>query len=47
VAQRKDQLTLLDVRSTEAIIGPDGPIGGSRLIPLPKLEARCGASPRI
>jgi hypothetical protein len=36
VAQRKDQLTLLDVRSAEAIIGPDGPIGGSRLIPLPK-----------
>ena len=45
VAHHRDQLTLLDVRSAEEFNRPDGHIGGSRLIPLPELEARCGELP--
>lgn len=46
VAQHQDQITLLDVRSAEEFTGADGHIGGSRLIPLPELEARSGEIPR-
>lgn len=42
VAQHRNQLTLVDVRSAEEYDGPDGHISGSQLIPLPELEARSG-----
>ncbi len=45
VAEHQDQLTILDVRSSEEYAGPDGRIVGSLLIPLPELEARASAIP--
>ena len=45
VAEHLDEITILDVRSAEEFEGPDGRINGSLLIPLPELEARCGAIP--
>jgi rhodanese-related sulfurtransferase len=40
VAVHLGELTLLDVRSAEEFTGPDGHIPGSRLLPLPELEAQ-------
>ena len=40
VAEHRDELTLLDVRSREEFNGPDGRVAGSLLIPLPELEQR-------
>ena len=40
VADHRDQLTILDVRTAEEVHGPDGRIGGSLSIPLPDLEQR-------
>jgi rhodanese-related sulfurtransferase len=45
VAAHRDQLTVLDVRSSEEYAGPDGRVAGSLLIPLPELEARSGELP--
>ncbi len=45
VAEHRDQLTLLDVRSLEEYGGPDGHVPGSQLIPLPELEARLAELP--
>lgn len=45
VAQHRDGLTLLDVRSPEETAGPDGRVPGSVLIPLPELEARAAEIP--
>jgi glyoxylase-like metal-dependent hydrolase (beta-lactamase superfamily II)/rhodanese-related sulfurtransferase len=45
VAAHRDQLTVLDVRSSEEFAGPDGRVQGSLLIPLPELEARSGELP--
>jgi sulfur dioxygenase len=45
VAEHLDQLTILDVRSSEEFEGPDGRVAGSLLIPLPELEARRGELP--
>ena len=45
VAEHRDQLTILDVRSAEEFEGPDGRVAGSLLIPLPELEARAAAIP--
>jgi glyoxylase-like metal-dependent hydrolase (beta-lactamase superfamily II)/rhodanese-related sulfurtransferase len=45
VAERLDQLTILDVRSSEEFEGPDGRVAGSLLIPLPELEARATTIP--
>jgi rhodanese-related sulfurtransferase len=45
VAEHRDQLTILDVRSSEEFEGPDGRVAGSLLIPLPELEARAAAIP--
>jgi len=45
VAAHRDQLTVLDVRSSEEYAGPDGWVAGSLLIPLPELEARSGELP--
>ena len=45
VAAHRDQLIVLDVRSSEEWLGPDGVIGGSFHIPLPELEARSGEIP--
>jgi len=40
VAGHREALTLVDVRSAEEFNGPEGHIAGSRLIPLPELQAR-------
>jgi glyoxylase-like metal-dependent hydrolase (beta-lactamase superfamily II)/rhodanese-related sulfurtransferase len=40
VAAHRDDLTVLDVRSSEEFHGPDGYLAGSLLIPLPELDAR-------
>lgn len=45
VAEHRDAVTILDVRSSEEFEGPDGRVGGSLLIPLPELEARSGEIP--
>ncbi len=45
VADHRDQLTLVDVRSQAEVLGPDGRISGSVAIPLPELEARAGEIP--
>ncbi len=45
VAEHREVLTLLDVRSTEEFHGPDGHVAGSLLLPLPALEARSGEIP--
>ena len=39
------ELTLLDVRSAEEFLGPDGHVAGSLLLPLPELEQRSGEIP--
>jgi len=46
VADHRDQLTILDVRTPEEVNGPDGRIGGSLTIPLPDLEQRLAEIPR-
>ena len=45
VAEHRQELTLLDVRTAEEFHGPDGHVPGSQLIPLPELEARLGEIP--
>ncbi|CAK6701267.1 Hydroxyacylglutathione hydrolase [Synechococcus sp. CBW1107] len=45
VADHRDELTLVDVRSESEVQGPDGRIPGSLLIPLPELERRAGEIP--
>ena len=40
LAEHRDTVTVLDVRSQEELDGPDGRIPDSRHIPLPELEAR-------
>lgn len=45
VAEHRDQLTILDVRSSEEFEGPDGRVAGSLLIPLPELESRASSIP--
>ncbi len=45
LAEHRDQVTVLDVRSREEAEGPDGRIGDSLLIPLPELEQRTGEIP--
>jgi glyoxylase-like metal-dependent hydrolase (beta-lactamase superfamily II)/rhodanese-related sulfurtransferase len=45
VAAHRDEITILDVRSSEEFQGPDGRIAGSLLIPLPELERRAGEIP--
>ncbi|MCS5700441.1 rhodanese-like domain-containing protein [Cyanobium sp. FGCU-52] len=45
VADHRDALTLLDVRSEAEVLGPDGRIPGSLLIPLPDLENRAAEIP--
>jgi glyoxylase-like metal-dependent hydrolase (beta-lactamase superfamily II)/rhodanese-related sulfurtransferase len=45
VADHRDQLTLVDVRSEAEVLGPDGRIPGSLLLPLPELEARADEIP--
>jgi glyoxylase-like metal-dependent hydrolase (beta-lactamase superfamily II)/rhodanese-related sulfurtransferase len=41
----REAITLVDVRSAEEFHGPEGHIAGSRLIPLPELQARLGEIP--
>ncbi len=45
VADHREALTLVDVRSEAEVQGPDGRIPGSLLIPLPELQARAGEIP--
>ena len=45
VAAHIQELTILDVRSSEELVGPDGHISGSLNIPLPELEQRRQAIP--
>ena len=45
VAEHRDELTLLDVRSAEEFHGPDCHVAGSLLIPLPELQQRSGEIP--
>lgn len=45
VAEHRQQLTLIDVRSSEEFHGPDGHLQGSLLIPLPELAARSAEIP--
>jgi glyoxylase-like metal-dependent hydrolase (beta-lactamase superfamily II)/rhodanese-related sulfurtransferase len=45
VADHRDQLTLVDVRSPAEVLGPDGRIPGTLLIPLPELEERAAEIP--
>jgi rhodanese-related sulfurtransferase len=45
VAEHRQELTLLDVRTAEEFHGPDGHVPGSQLIPLPELEARLAEIP--
>jgi sulfur dioxygenase len=46
VAEHRDALTILDVRSREEFEGPDGYVGGSLLVPLPELESHLTAIPK-
>ena len=43
VAEHRNAVTILDVRSREEVEGPDGHISGSLSIPLPELEQRLDA----
>ncbi len=45
VAAHLGDVTVLDVRSAEEFLGPDGHVAGSLLIPLPELEARIAEVP--
>jgi glyoxylase-like metal-dependent hydrolase (beta-lactamase superfamily II)/rhodanese-related sulfurtransferase len=45
VAQHRQELTLVDVRSAEEFNGPEGRIAGSLLLPLPELEGRSDEIP--
>ncbi|WP_353617267.1 MBL fold metallo-hydrolase [Synechococcus sp. FACHB-909] len=45
VADHRESLTLVDVRSEAEVQGPDGRIPSSLLIPLPELPARAGEIP--
>ena len=45
VAEHRQQITLVDVRSAEEFNGPDGHIPGSLLVPLPELESRANELP--
>jgi rhodanese-related sulfurtransferase len=45
VAEHREQITLVDVRSAEEFNGPDGHIPGSLLVPLPELESRTNELP--
>jgi rhodanese-related sulfurtransferase len=45
VAEHREQLTILDVRSSEEFEGPDGRVAGSLLVPLPELEAGSSSIP--
>jgi rhodanese-related sulfurtransferase len=45
LAEHRDAVTVLDVRSREELEGPDGRIDGSMHIPLPELEQRLGELP--
>jgi glyoxylase-like metal-dependent hydrolase (beta-lactamase superfamily II)/rhodanese-related sulfurtransferase len=45
VAQHRQELTLVDLRSAEEFNGPEGRIAGSLLLPLPELEGRSGEIP--
>jgi glyoxylase-like metal-dependent hydrolase (beta-lactamase superfamily II)/rhodanese-related sulfurtransferase len=45
VADHRDQLLLLDVRSREEVEGPDGRVAGSLAVPLPELESRLAEIP--
>jgi rhodanese-related sulfurtransferase len=45
VVDHRGEITLLDVRSAEEFTGPDGHVPGSRLLPLPELEAHLAEIP--
>ena len=45
VAAHGTEVTVVDVRTVEEFEGPDGRIPGSRLLPLPELEARADELP--
>ncbi len=45
VAEHRNAVTILDVRSREEVEGPDGHISGSLSIPLPELEQRLADVP--
>ena len=45
VAEHRNAVTILDVRSREEVEGPDGHISGSLAIPLPELEQRLAKIP--
>ena len=45
VAEHRQALTILDVRSAEEYNGPDGRVSGSLLVPLPELEERSAEIP--
>ncbi|MCP9926950.1 rhodanese-like domain-containing protein [Cyanobium sp. CH-040] len=45
VAAHRQDVTILDVRSSAEIEGPDGRVAGSLAIPLPELERRSGEIP--
>jgi rhodanese-related sulfurtransferase len=45
VAEHRNALTILDVRSREEVEGPDGRVAGSLAIPLPELAARIAELP--
>ena len=45
VAEHRNEVTLLDVRSSDEACGPDGRVPGSLLIPLPELEQRLSDIP--
>ena len=45
VAEHRNAVTILDVRSREEVQGPDGFISGSLAIPLPELEQRLAEIP--
>jgi rhodanese-related sulfurtransferase len=45
VADHREALTLVEVRSEAEVQGPDGRIPGSLLIPLPELQSRAGEIP--
>ncbi|MFM8258778.1 MAG: MBL fold metallo-hydrolase [Vulcanococcus sp.] len=45
LAEHRQAVTILDVRSRDEQQGPDGRIGGSLLIPLPELESRLAELP--
>ena len=45
MAQHRQELTLVDLRSAEEFNGPEGRIAGSLLLPLPELEGRSDEIP--